>query len=69
MKTTITVVGGRPDMGDVNIKYIEDFPDMEAALEACHNNSGYPILYIEVQQGQMVWMLHYHDTEFRKTHS
>ena len=66
MKTTITVVGGRPDMGEVNIKYIEDFPDMEAALEACRAHSGYPILTIEVQQGDMVWELDYHSSAFRK---
>lgn len=60
MKTTITVVGGRPDMGEINIKYIEEFPDMEAALEACHKNSGYPILYIEVQQSDTVRIFNYH---------
>lgn len=65
MKTDITVVGGRMDGGEENIKWIEDFPNMEEALEAAHNNSGYEILYIEITQGSVVWKFNYHDSIIR----
>lgn len=65
MKTTITVVGGRMDGGEENIKWIEDFPDMEAALDAAHKNQ-YPILTIEITKGGFVWSFDYYSSIYRK---
>lgn len=65
MKTTITVVGGRMDGGEENIKWIEDFHDIGAALEAANKNQ-YPILTIEITKGGFVWSFDYYSSIYRK---
>lgn len=57
MILSYTVIAGKYDGGEENIKWIEDFPTLDEAFNALDNNTGYPIRKIEIRNGDFVWEL------------
>jgi hypothetical protein len=53
-----TVLAGKPDSGEINWKYIDDFPNFDEALDAYQRVTDYPYHRIEDEDGNLIHPWH-----------